>query len=155
MDTLLFCPLQEGYNFTVGNNLRQQRLEGGMPRQVIKFVGSVHSVTASICLNDELSRQLFWAFWRTNQTKLWKWRLALDNGILEDCICQFDADSVPAESFIDGVVRKLQFMVFVVPIVRDADFDRLLLDQWQAGAIKDITDLEKIPNIWMPAATGV
>jgi hypothetical protein len=155
MDTFKFCALQNGYDFTVGNNVRQQQLEGGLPRQVVKFVGAAHKVTVQVSLKDGLERQLFWAFWRLNQTKLWLWKLILDNGGLEDCICQFDADSVPTESYINGKVRRMQFSIFVKPIVRDPDFDRWLIDMWQNGKINTIQDLEKIPNVWMPAATGV
>ena len=155
MDEMKFCPLQEGYSFIAGNNLRQQQLEGGLPRQVIKFVGAVHKVSVQVFLKDGLERQLFWAFWRINQTKLWRWNLSLDNGVREDCICQFDAESIPLAVFIDGPKRKMQLNVFVVPIERDPDFDRWLIDQWQNGVINTISDLEKIPNVWMPAATGV
>jgi hypothetical protein len=49
----------------------------------------------------------------------------------------------------------MQFSIFVKPIVRDPDFDRWLIDMWQNGKINTIQDLEKIPNVWMPAATGV
>ena len=40
MDTFGLIALEDGYTFNVGNNVREQQLEGGMPRQVIKFVGA-------------------------------------------------------------------------------------------------------------------
>ena len=155
MDELKFCPLQEGYSFAVGKLVTEQELERGMPREMIKFVGAVHQVSAQIFLKDQLERQLFWAFYRLNQTKLWRWRLDLDGGQIEDCICQFDNTTVPSNAFIAGVVRKIQLNVRVVPIERDPKFDEWLVKQWQDGKIKDISDFEKIPNVWMPKATGV
>lgn len=155
MDTFILRPLQEGYSFTPGNNVREQKLEGGMPRQVIKFVGAVHAVTASVFLEDARARQYFWAFWRINQSKLWYWKLGLDNGVLEDCICQFSAESVPQEGSIDGKTRKVSINLYVRPIVRNPDFDRTIVDLWQSGLINNLGDLEKIPNVWMPDALGV
>ena len=155
MDELKFCPLQEGYSFTVGNNVTEQELERGMPRQVIKFVGAVHQVSAQILLKDQLDRQLFWAFYRLNQTKPWRWRLDLDGGQIEDCVCQFNNSVIPKNTLISGAIRKIQIDIRVVPIERDPKFDEWLVKQWQDGKIKDISDFEKIPNVWMSKATGV
>lgn len=154
MDIFKFCPLQEGYSFTAGNNVREQKTEVGMPRQVIKFVGAIHQVNATVLLKDPLERQLFWAFWRLNQTKLWQWRLALDNGILEDCICQFSAEEVPRESVVDGKMRKISLHVYVLPIQRDPEFDKQLILLWQQCELKTLSDIEKVPNIWLPNALG-
>lgn len=155
MDKFMLCPLQEGYSFTAGNNVREQKLEGGMPRQVVKFVGAVHTVSATVLLKDPRERQYFWSFWRLNQTKLWQWSLSLDNGIKEDCVCQFSAESVPQESFIEGPIRKIAINIYVVPIKRDSGFDRTIVDLWQSGLINNLLDLEKIPNVWLPDAVGV
>lgn len=155
MNTFMLCPLQEGYSFTVGNNLREQQLEGGMPRQVVKFIGAVHTVNASILLKDRRARQYFWAFWRVNQTQIWRWQLSLDNGALEDCLCQFSAENVPQENFIDGPRRKVGINIYVVLIKRDSAFDQSIVELWQSGLINNLSDLEKIPNVWLPDALGV
>ncbi|WP_180173061.1 hypothetical protein [Acinetobacter sp. YH12029] len=155
MDQFMLCPLQEGYVFTPGNNVREQKTEGGMPRQVIKFVGAIHTVSAAVYLKDPQARQYFWAFWRINQTKIWRWNLALDNGIKEDCLCQFSSESVPQENLIEGVKRKVTINIYVVPIKRDPAFDRTIIDLWQSGLINNLSDIEKIPNVWLPDAVGV
>ena len=155
MDQFMLCPLQEGYNFTPGNNVREQKMEGGPPRKVIKFVGAIHSVSASVYLEDRRARQYFWAFWRINQTRIWRWNLSLDNGIKEDCLCQFSAESVPQESLIDGIKRKVLINIYVIPIKRDPAFDRTIVDLWQSGLLNNLSDLEKIPNVWLPDAVGV
>lgn len=154
MDTFMLCPLQEGYSFTPGNNVREQALEGGMPRQVIKFVGAVHTVNVSVLLIDPRARQYFWAFWRVNQTKAWKWRLSLDEGVLEDCECKFTVNSLPQESIRNGATLKVSFQVLVRPINRDPQIDQSIVDIWQTGAINHLLDLEKVPNIWLPEALG-
>lgn len=155
MNTFMLCALQEGYAFTPGNNLREQKIEGGMPRQVIKYVGAVHSVNVTILLENQRARQYFWAFWRQNQTKTWMWKLVLDQGALEDCECRFTSESLPAESFHEGPIRKMTFTVLVVPIIRDANFDQEIIDMWENGLINVVNDIEKIPNVWLPDAVGV
>ena len=155
MDTLNLCPLQDGYAFTAGNNVREQVLEGGMPRQVIKFIGAVHTVGVTVFLEDQRARQYFWAFWRLNQTKRWLWRLALDDGIMEDCVCQFSASSVPNESLVAAFARKVSFTIYVVPIPRSADFDRNIVNMWNNVNPEGFFEIEKIPNEYFPDATGV
>lgn len=155
MRKFLFEPLREGYAFIPGNNLREQKLEGGEPRSIVKFVGAVHSVNVTIALKDELEQQIFRAFWRENQGKRWLWELVLDNGNLEECECRFTSDSLPTESNRGFEFLRISFQVLVIPIVRDPNFDKLLLDKWEKGELNDLLDYQKIPNVWMPAATGV
>lgn len=155
MDIFKLCPLQEGYSFTPGNNLREQKTEGGMPRQVIKYVGAVHSVNVTVLLKDQRARQYFWAFWRLNQKKTFKWKLDLDLGAMEECECRFTSESLPTASYTDGVLRKVSFTVLVYPIARAADFDAEILRMWENGLINVVDDIEKIPNVWLPDALGV
>ncbi len=151
----MLCPLQEGYGFIPGNNIREQESEGGMPRQVIAFAGAVHSVTVSVLLADPRTRQYFWAFWRQNLTKIWSWKLSLDNGVLEECECKFTSKSMPQESFRDGVAIKISFQVLVVPIERNKDHDEDIIKLWEMDVVKVYDDIEKVPNVWFPNATGV
>lgn len=155
MDTFMLCPLQEGYSFTPGNNVREQALEGGMPRQVIKFLGAVHTANVSVFLEDPRARQYFWAFWRINQTRTWKWKLSLDEGVLEDCECKFTSNSLPQESMRDGKILKVSFQVLVRPVSRNPRHDRAILDLWHITQPEAISEFEKIPNEWLPNATGV
>ncbi len=155
MDTFKLCPLQDGYNFMAGNNVREQALEGGQPRQVIKFIGAVHRVGAQVMAQDPRERQYFWAFWRLNQTKQFLWNLALDSGDMEDCICQFSAEAVPQETLVGAFARRISFTVYVTPIARDADFDRSIVDIFANTEDTVIPDIEKIPNVWLPDAAGV
>lgn len=155
MDTFMLCPLQEGYGFTPGNNLREQATEGGMPRQVPFFIGAVHQSSVSVILKNESERQYFWAFWRTKQKKPenWLWELSLDNGVKEVCECRFTSGSLPSESLRDGRVIKISFQVYVKPVQRDPDFDRAIVEIWQSGIAEN--PIEPIPNEWIPDALGV
>lgn len=155
MNTFMLCALQEGYAFTPGNNLREQKKEGGMPRQVIKYVGAVHAVNVTVLLEGQRARQYFWAFWRRNQTKTWKWKLVLDQGAVEECECRFTSESLPSESFHEGPIRKMTFIVLVYPIARDDAFDDEIISMWENGLINTLDDIEKIPNVWLPNAVGV
>lgn len=151
----MLCPLQEGYGFTPGNNLREQTNEGGMPRQVPFFIGAVHSANVSVVLRDERERQYFWAFWRTKQRKPenWLWKLSLDNGVIEECECRFISSALPAESMRNGRVIKISFQVLVKPLHRDPNFDQDIVDLWQSGIVQN--PIEPIPNVWLPDALGV
>lgn len=156
----MLCPLQEGYGFTPGNDIREQQNEGGMPRQAPFFVGSPHSVTVSVLLKDDEDRQYFWAFWRTKQRKPenWLWELSLDHGIVEECECRFTSSSLPGESKRNGVVVMVSFQVLVKPIKRSAEFDQNIVNLRQgveSGETSEIVDdIEKVPNEWLADAMG-
>lgn len=142
-----------GYSFIVGNNLREQKTGHGMPRQIIVFVGSVHSVNATIALPDERSQQYFWAFWRQNQGRDWLWDLPLDKGPLEECECRFTAESLPSESNRGSDFLKMSFQVLVKPIKRSAAFDAEIIRLWNQKYIPK--EFAKVPNVYFPDATGV
>lgn len=154
MDRFILCPLREGYSFTAGNNLREQETEGGMPRQVPFFIGAVHRVKVTVLLKTKGARQYFWAFWRLKQRKPenWLWKLSLDNGISEECECRFISSSLPSESYRNKTVLKVTFEVLVKPIYRSEIDDRNIVNYHQGGLSPEI---EKVPNEWFPAATGV
>lgn len=156
MDRFMLDPLIEGYGFTPGNNLREQALEGGMPRQVPVFLGAVHTVNVSVVLASSAEQEYFWAFWQDKQYRPanWKWRLALDGGDLQECECRFISSSLPQESFRAPTWIKISFQVLVKPKKRDRDNDRNIIEIWQSGAGENIDDIEKIPNVWMPDALG-
>lgn len=154
MDTLRLEALVDGYDFTVGNNYREQQLEGGQPRQVKKFSGAIHTVGVTVALDGQRARQYFWAFWRQNQIKQFNWNLQIDQGEMEDCVCQFANQSVPKETFIGGHVRKVSFTVYVTPIARDPDFDQDVINSFEIEN-GNIEGIEKIPNEYFPNATGV
>ncbi|NUF19339.1 hypothetical protein HUN24_09635 [Acinetobacter baumannii] len=154
----MLCPLQEGYGFTPGNDIREQQNEGGMPRQAPFFIGSPHSVTVSVLLKDDEDRQYFWAFWRTKQRKPenWLWELSLDHGIVEECECRFTSSSLPGESKRNGVVVMVSFQVIVKPIKRSADLDRNIVNVRQGvESMEVVDDIEKVPNEWLSDALGV
>ncbi|MEM9994298.1 MAG: hypothetical protein AAGE79_09210 [Acinetobacter pittii] len=154
----MLCPLQEGYGFEPGNNIREQENEGGMPRQVPFFVGAVHKVNVTVLLKNEEDRQYFWAFWWTKQRKPenWKWKLSLDDGRSEECECRFLSTGRPSETFRNGVLIKVGFQVAVKPRKRNADLDRNIVNVRQGlESNKVIDDIEKVPNEWLPDALGV
>lgn len=155
MDTFKLCALQDGYNFVAGNNVRQQYLEGGMPRKVIKFVGAVHRVGVQVTCQDEFARQYFWAFYYQNQTREFIWTLSLDNGDLEECVCTFDCEETPVETLIGIHARRMSFTVFVRPKPRDENLDRDVITLFDGTEGNASFEIEKIPNVYFPDATGV
>ena len=155
MDTLEIKALQEGYNFQVGNNVRMQQIEGGRPRKVRKFIGAVHNVTATLLLKNDIDRQYFWAFWRKNQLTKFYWDLAIDQGGVERCVCEFNNDQIPQLQLIGAYVWKATISVIVTPIIRNADSDETVVNAYGGGGNKGLFEIEKIPNVYFPDATGV
>ncbi|WP_238796796.1 hypothetical protein [Acinetobacter pittii] len=158
MDRFMLEPLQEGYGFTPGNNVREQENEGGMPRQTPFFVGAVHKVGVTVFLENDEDRQYFWAFWYLKQMKPenWLWNLALDEGVREDCECRFIYSVLPSESSRNGQAIKMSFQVVVKPKKRNADLYRNIVNVRQGIESSEvIDDIEKVPNEWLPDALGV
>lgn len=155
MDTFSLCALEEGYTFNVGNNVRMQQLEGGRPRKVIKFIGAVHNVTATVLLDGDIARQYFWAFWRKNQLSKFKWDLAIDDGGIQECICEFNNDQIPQVQLIGAYVWKASINVIVEPVRHSKDLDEDIVNAFGGGGKDSVFEIEKIPNIYFPDAVGV
>lgn len=155
MYTFELKALEESYNFQVGNNVRMQQLEGGRPRKVRKFIGAVHNVTATVLLENDEARQYFWAFWRLNELQQFKWTLAIDQGGVEDCICEFNNDQTPQLQLIGAYVWKATINVFVAPIARSKDTDENVVASYSGAGNGGLFEIEKIPNVYFPEATGI
>ncbi|MDV2468909.1 hypothetical protein QR674_07920 [Acinetobacter chinensis] len=155
MDTFMLCPLQSGYGFTPGQNLIEQSLRGGMPRQRLAFVGSVHQVTASVMCATRAERDYFWAFWRKKQRspESWLWALQTDAYDLEEHECRFMAGSLPSEQQRNGRIVQYSFQVWVKPLHRSAELDNDIVDAWSVGLNPDVAALlERLANESMPNA---
>ena len=155
MYTFELKALEESYNFQVGNNVRMQQLEGGRPRKVRKFIGAVHNVTATVLLENDEARQYFWAFWRLNELQQFKWTLAIDQGGVEECICEFNNDQIPQLQLIGAYVWKATVNVFVKPIPRSKDTDETVVNAYNGAGNRGLFEIEKIPNVYFPDAVGV
>ena len=155
MDIFQLCAEQESYSFGVGNNVREQQLEGGMPRNVIAFLGAVLRVNATVMLDGDGAYQYFWAFWRQNQTREWQWKLIIDQGNLEDVTCRFNNQEVPQPVLLGHNVWKITFTVYVKPIIRSKDTDENIINMWNGATPQGRFEIEKIPNEYFPEAIGV
>ena len=155
MDTFALPALQEGYSFRVGNNVREQVLEGGFPRNLIKYIGAVHQVTATVIIENDLYRQYFWAFYRKNQTREFKWLLEVDDGTIQECTCRFNNQTIPNVEIIGAYVWRATLDVYVKPIIHNADFDAEIVNLFNNTDGKNMFEIEKIPNVYFPDATGV
>jgi hypothetical protein len=153
MDTFMLCPLQAGYGFTPGQNLLEQSLRGGMPRQRLAYIGSVHQVTASVICRNKDEREYFWAFWRKKQRvpENWLWALQTDAFDLEEHECRFAVGSLPAEQLRNGRIVQYSFQVWVKPLHRSADIDDVIIDYWNSGMNPQAKLLlEKLANESVP-----
>ncbi|MDV2440705.1 hypothetical protein QR665_14675 [Acinetobacter gerneri] len=155
MDRFILCPLLGGYSFSPGQNIIEQQLQGGMPRQRRNFIGAVYLVSASVFCGSYEEKEYFWAFWRKQQRepKNWLWALQSDSYKFEDHECRFKADSLPQESEREGKLIKYSFQIYVKPLNRPADLDDMIVSYWGSGLNPKISNLlEKLANESIPNA---
>ena len=156
MNNFALCPLQRGYTPEVANNLLEQALAGGFARQRIQFVNNVHTVNASVLLDDKSKQQYFWAFWRSHQTnpRPWLWRLIVDDTEMTTYVCQFIAGSLRVNER-DGKVYSVSFGLRLKPNNTGNDFDETIVALWNDGDPRKLLNLlEKLVNEDLPDALG-
>ncbi len=156
MNNFALCPLQRGYSPEVANNVLEQALMGGFARQRMQFVNNVHTVTASVMLDDKRKQQYFWAFWRSHQEnpRPFLWRLIVDDAEVTTYVCQFVAGSLRINDR-DGKVYSVSFGLRLKPNNTGEEFDQIIIDAWELGDPKLLFDLlEKLVNEDLPNAFG-
>ena len=156
MNNFALCPLQRGYTPEVANNLLEQALAGGFARQRIQFVNNVHTVNASVLLDDKSKQQYFWAFWRSHQKnpRPWLWRLIVDDTEMTTYVCQFIAGSLRVNER-DGKVYSVSFGLRLKPNNTGNDFDETIVALWNDGDPRKLLNLlEKLVNEDLPDALG-
>lgn len=155
MDKFMLCPLLAGYSFTPGQNILEQQLAGGMPRQRRNFIGSVGVANVSVFCRNELEIEYFWAFWRKKDRnpQSWLWALKTDNYKMEEHECRFMLGQTPQESERQGNKIKYSFQIWVKPLNRSASYDDEVVEAWQLGINPDVSNaLEILVNITLPNA---
>lgn len=156
MNNFALCPLQRGYTPEVANNLLEQALMGGFARQRVQFVNNVHTVTASVMLDDKAKQQYFWAFWNSHQSnpRPFLWRLIVDDAEITTYACQFVAGSLRLNER-DGRVYSVSFGLRLKPNNTGKDFDETIISLWESGDPRKMLNLlEKLTNEDMPNALG-
>lgn len=156
MNNFALCPLQRGYTPEVANNLLEQALAGGFARQRIQFVNNVHTVNASVLLDDKSKQQYFWAFWRSHQTnpRPWLWRLIVDDTEMTTYVCQFIVGSLRVNER-DGKVYSVSFGLRLKPNNTGNDFDETIVALWNDGDPRKLLNLlERLVNEDLPDALG-
>lgn len=156
MNNFALCPLQRGYSPEAANNLLEQALMGGFARQRVQFVNNVHTVTASVMLDNHRKQQYFWAFWRSHQTnpRPFLWRLIVDDVQATTYVCQFVAGSLNTGER-DGKVYSVSFGLRLKPNNTGKEFDQVIIDAWNNGDPSVLHNLvEKLVNEDLPSENG-
>ena len=156
MNNFALCPLQRGYTPEVANNLLEQQLMGGFARQRVQFVNNVHTVTASVMLDEKIKQQYFWAFWRSHQAnpRPFLWRLIVDDTDMTTYVCQFVAGSLRVNER-DGKVYSVSFGLRLKPNHTGKGFDETIIGLWESGDPRKLLNLlEKLVNEDLPDAFG-
>lgn len=154
MDTFLLCPQLAGYSFSFGQNILEQQLSAGAPRQRVNFVGAVHQINASVLCSDEYETEYFWAFYRKRQRNPlpFLWMCKSDGPSMELHECRFVAAS-PQESDRQGNKIRFSFQLWITPLLRPATIDEDIIDYWQSGLNPKASRLfEKLDNEDIPEA---
>lgn len=155
MDKFMLCPLLAGYSFAPGQNVIEQQLLGGWPRQRRNFIGAVHQVSASVMCRGSQEIEYFWAFWRKKDRnpQPWLWALKTDSYKMEEHECRFIVDQTPQESDRQGDKVRYSFQVWVKPLNRPASYDDEIVDYWNAGLNPSVANaLEILVNVSLPNA---
>ncbi len=156
MNNFALCPLQRGYAPEVANNILEQELMGGFARQRVQFINNVHTVTASVMLDDKGKQQYWWAFWRSHQEnpRPFLWRLIVDDTEMTTYVCQFVAGSLRLNER-DGKVYSVSFGLRLKPNNTGTDFDETIIGLWESGDPRKLLNLlEKLVNEDLPDALG-
>lgn len=156
MNNFALCPLQQGYTPDVANNLLEQALMGGFARQRMQFINNVHTVTASVMLDEKIKQQYWWAFWRSHQKnpRPFLWRLMVDDVEMTTYVCQFVADSLNIGER-NGKVYSVSFSLRLKPNNTGKDFDETIIGLWESGDPRKLLNLlEKLVNEDLPDALG-
>ncbi|TEW87180.1 hypothetical protein [Psychrobacter sp. 230] len=156
MNNFALCPLQRGYAPEVANNILEQELMGGFARQRVQFINNVHTVTASVMLDDKGKQQYWWAFWRSHQEnpRPFLWRLIVDDTEMTTYVCQFVAGSLRINER-DGKVYSVSFGLRLKPNNTGTDFDETIIGLWESGDPRKLLNLlEKLVNEDLPDALG-
>lgn len=156
MNNFALCPLQRGYTPEVANNLLEQMLMGGFARQRMQFINNVHTVTASVMLDEKIKQQYFWAFWNSHQKtpRPFLWRLIVNETELTTYVCQFVAGSLQIGER-DGKVYSVSFALRLKPNHTGKDFDETIIGLWESGDPRKLLNLlAKLVNEDLPDALG-
>lgn len=154
MDVFLLCPQLASYSFSFGQNILEQQISAGPPRQRVNFVGAVHQVSASVFCRNEYDVEYFWAFYRKRQRNPspWLWMCKTDGPDMELHECRFVVGP-PQESDRQGKKVRYSFQLWVTPLSRPAHIDDEIIDFWNAGLNPDAANLfEKLANEDIPEA---
>ena len=156
MNNFALQPLQRGYTPEVANNLLEQQLMGGFARQRVQFVNNVHTVTASVMLDEKIKQQYFWAFWDSHQEnpRPFLWRLIVNETELTTYVCQFVAGSL-SYGERDGKVYSVSFGLRLKPNYTGKDFNETIIGMWESGDPRKLLNLlAKLVNEDLPDAFG-
>lgn len=156
MNNFALCPLQRGYTPRVANNLLEQELKGGFSRQRVQFVNNVHTVTASVMLDEKIKQQYWWAFWDSHQdnARPFLWRLIVKETEMTTYVCQFVAGSLNIGER-DGKVYSVSFDLRLKPNNTGKDFNETIIGLWESGDPRKLLNLlEKLVNEDLPDALG-
>ena len=153
MNSFALRPLQRGFTPDIANGLLEQALMGGFARQRVQFVNNVHTINASVMLDDKRKQQYFWAFWRSHTLtapRPFIWRLRIDESEEVDYQCQFVAGSLQVQERI-GIIYAVSFTLRLKPNKVGQEFDQVIIDAWNGGDPKRLHDLiEKLVNEDLP-----
>lgn len=156
MNSFALCPLQQGYNPEIANNILEQALMGGFARQRIQFVNNTHTINASVMLDDKGKQEYFWAFWRSHQAnpRPFLWQLIIDDFMAKTYECQFIAGSIRVNER-NGIVYSVSFGIRVKPNNTGKEFDDEIIAAWNDGDPRTLFNLlAKLVNEDLPAAFG-
>lgn len=152
---MILCPLRDGYNVTLGDDVITTQFENGMPRQRLNGVGRPHQVGVTFRHKAQHQEYLY-NFWQFNKAKPFAMRLIIGNSELLWYECRFIGS--PATLSLGADVHEFSISLVVKPkpfdkVVAQEFIDAYLLTGGDLTGYLNI--LEQLVNYHLPEEVGL
>lgn len=142
--------IEESYNFQYGDNILEQQLSKGLPRQRSNFIGAPHQFSINVLCENDFDVQYLWNLYGKIQKSPDNFLIGLqgDHGKIESFKCRFQMGKPPSESTRNGNIIIYQLSLWAEPIPRDSDVENAMVNFY--ASLKVLNDLDFLVNVFNP-----
>jgi len=158
LNSLMYCSTYQGYSASIGNGVISQVLDGGADRYRRSLKGVPHSVSSRWVVTESGYQYLmaFYRVWQRNPNKPFIAKLCVDDSVLQDYQCYFDASNGLVLAEQRGKLFVVTGTLKVKPLKIDPAIDDIIVDVGNSGTdlAALLNPLEKLVNEDFPNALG-
>ena len=152
LDEFILCPLRDGYNIKLGDDVTTTQFASGMPRSRLTSVGRPHQVDVTFRHKGQ-HQDYFFNFWMLHRTRPFMMRLLAGTSNMQWFECQFYGS--PDHSELGNDVHQSSIGLIVKPKKFDKQVAQDYIDAYilTGGDISTYFNLlEKLVNEDLPNA---